>query len=448
LYGLAAALAALGCPGETVVVDDGRVADQGDMLPSADHSGDLNRDGKTTPDGGVATLSLKTIETVSSHIATFASHAQKVVQTADGIFATYTVVLNEAQGHKWRLSRSEDSGETWTPLYTGHGAQGPVMVVDNTGNLILFVPNMNNDDAYLFVFRRDKQFQSPTGFTLKDIPCDAKFDMVYDPNWNVVHVGTQYGRFLTLNPSNGKAFHDYAVYASVGKTGKTQYPHVAIDRHKNIHFAMTSADKNDPTSRLYRTIQHVYATPTSDGKLSWRRMGGALLTLPVAPDETGSSTMINDQSEIAVSSHLSSFLAKGDKVHFYYVVEKAKKLYAHYKRFDFASGLADVDISTAVKPLAGQSLSLGPGGAGYLGTEAIADGTSALYLTAGDVAGGVSSLISHDNGMTWQDFATTGVSEATYAIGTPTIIKGGKLIGVYTSGSSGTYPVRFFRAPF
>jgi hypothetical protein len=177
-------------------------------------------------------------------------------------------------------------------------------------------------------------------------------------------------------------------------------------------------------------------------------MGGALLTLPVAPDETGSSTMINDQSEIAVSSHLSSFLAKGDKVHFYYVVEKAKKLYAHYKRFDFASGLADVDISTAVKPLAGQSLSLGPGGAGYLGTEAIADGTSALYLTAGDVAGGVSSLISHDNGMTWQDFATTGVSEATYAIGTPTIIKGGKLIGVYTSGSSGTYPVRFFRAPF
>jgi len=395
-------------------------------------------------DAGVQILSVTTIETVTSYIATFGTHAQKIVRTDDGLFATYTTVLDDAPGHQWRLSRSTNGGKSWSKIYTGHGAQGPVLVADSEQNLILFVPNKNTDDVYLLVFRRDQQYQSPKMFTIHGVACDAKFDMVYDPNWNVVHVATQYGRFLTLNPANGQTFHDYQVYAETGSTGKTQYPHVAIDKHKNIHFAMTSADKNDPTSRLYRTIQHLYATPTSDGKLSWRKMGGAQLTLPVPPDETGSSTLIIDQGEIAISSHLSSFLAKGDKVHFFYVVDGASGMYAHYKRFDFATGVVDVDISTAKQPLTGGTLSLGASGAGYFGTADIVSGSTPVYLTASEVSGGVSSLVSHDNGTTWHDFATTGISEATYAIGTPTHIKDGKLVGIYTSGSNGAYPVRFF----
>ena len=137
------------------------------------------------------------------------------------------------------------------------------------------------------------------------------------------------------------------------------------------------------------------------------------MTPPIRPDEEGEALEVNDCDERGkpgvVSVHLTNFISKGDFIHFFYTVvrEGIPEWRTHYKRVNRLTGAVDVDLDGDTTPIAGQTIVLRPYG-GFFSTPSVADPATPLYLTSGERDHGqIGVLVSHDNGVTWLDYAMT-----------------------------------------
>jgi hypothetical protein len=364
------------------------------------------------------------VEDVSTSVyGSFASHNQRIVETAGGLFMTYQVDESGGDGNgTWKLVRSQDGGLTWSLVHTAPGTRPPAVVADNAGNVHLVTSDPTLDRLHLYSFGASGGYALSSHHPYDGVPCAAKFTALYDPKWNNVYVGTQYGRFLAIWLDTFGVIHDYQVfqhYPNDSPHACAQYPQLAVDAGGNIHLAVTTSNLVD--THVYRNILHVYATPNPDGTLSWRRMPRpgesqpSYTPLPIQPDENGAALEINDYDERGapgiVSVHLTNFIVKESFVHFYYTVVRTgtSEWLGHYKRFNRFTGNVDVNLDADLAPISGDMLSLTPNG-GFFCTDDIAAYDSPLYLTSGEVGRGqIATLVSRDNGMSWHDHAVTDV---------------------------------------
>jgi len=399
------------------------------------------------------TTVLTWLEDVStSAFGTFGSHNPRITETPHGIYMTYQVNEKDSEHNgDWKLVRSQDLGASWTEVYSASGTRPPAVVADNTGNVHLITSDPNADKMHLYSF-------SASGFTAHHeyggIRCDAKFTAVYDPTWNNVYIGTQYGRFLAIWLKSFGIMHDYQVFQDKGNTSPyacAQYPQLALDNSGNIHFATTTSNLAD--THVYRNILHVFASPQPNGQLMWARIarpgetGAQGVPTPIRPDENGDALEINDHDERGqpgvVSVHLTNFIAKGNFVHFYYTVVRqgVPDWRTHYKRINRWTGAVDVDLDGDTTPIAGQTIVLRPYG-GFFSTASVVDPSTPLYLTSGERdRGQIGVLVSHDNGLTWLDYAITDVGPITWSNITGARHSDGRIMAAFSSAPTNpAYP--------
>ena len=385
----------------------------------------------------------------TSAYGTFGSHNQRVVETPGGIYLTYQV-NEQGSDHNgdWKLARSQDQGATWTEVYSAAGTRPPAVVADNAGNVHLVTSDPSSDKMHLYSFSGSSLVAH---HDYSGIRCDAKFTALYDPTWNNVYVGTQYGRFLAIWLNTFGIMHDYQVFQDQDNQSPyacAQYPQLALDNSGNIHFATTTSNLAD--THVYRNILHVFASPQPNGSLAWFRIarpgetGAQGVVTPIRPDENGDALEINDYDERgqpgSVSVHLSGFIAKGDFVHFFYTVvrEGIPEWRTHYKRINRQTGAVDVDLDGDTTPIAGQTIVLKPYG-GFFSTASIDDGGTPLYLTSGERdRGQIGALVSHDNGLTWSDHAITDAAAMTWSNISGARYSDGRIMAAF--GSAPTNP--------
>jgi hypothetical protein len=352
---------------------------------------------------------------------TWASHNQRIVETPGGLFMTYQMNERDSDHNgDWMLLRSRDGGVTWAEVYSASGTRPPAVVADRDGAVHLVTSDPYEDRIHVYSFSAASDYFTASVHSYFGIPCDAKFTAVYDARWNNIYIATQYGRFFAIWVDTFGVIHDYQVFQHEGNTSPyscAQYPQLALDSDGHIHFAMTTSILS--ATHVYRNILHVFANPEADGRLSWHRMPRAgetfapTLSLPIQPDENGGAFEINDFDERGspgvVSVHLTNFIVKGSFVHFYYTVvrEGGSRWMGHYKRFNFYTGLQDIDLGLDGAPLSGDIIELTPYG-GFFSTDSASDHDTPLFLTANELARGqLGTLVSYDNGASWSDYAVT-----------------------------------------
>lgn len=278
------------------------------------------------------------------------------------------------------------------------------------------------------------------------VRCAAKFTALYDPAWNNLYVATQFGRFLAIWLDSFGVVHDYQVYQDQTNESPyscAQYPQLALDNSGNIHFATTTSNLSD--THVYRNILHVFASNLPNGQLGWMRIarpgetGAQGVSTPVRPDEYGAALEVNDYDERGqpgvVSVHLTNLISKGDYAHFFYTVVRQgiSDWQTHYKRINRWTGVVDVDLDGATTPIAGQTIVLKPYG-GFFSTSSVVDPATPLYLTSGERdRGQIGVLVSHDNGVTWQDYAITDVGPLSWSNITGSRYSDGRILAAFTS---------------
>jgi len=385
------------------------------------------------------------VEDVStSAFGTFGSHNQRIVETPQGIYLTYQVD-EEGSDHngEWKLVRSRDLGATWKAVYSALGTRPPAVVADKDANVHLVHSDANSDKMHLYSFSGSHRVAH---HEYGGIRCDAKFTALYDPARDDLYMATQYGRLLAIGLDTFEVVHDEQVFQDKGNQSPyscAQYPQLALDNRGNIHFATTTSNLSD--THVYRNILHVFARTLPNGKLAWKRIprpdesGAQEVITPIRPDEKGEALEINDCDERGtpgvVSVHLTNFISKEDFVHFFYTVvrEGTPEWRTHYKRINRLTGAVDVDMDGDTAPIAGQTIVLKPYG-GFFSTASLADPATPLYLTSGEQdRGQIGVLVSHDNGVTWLDYAITNHGPMTWSNITGARYSDGRIMVAFSS---------------
>lgn len=387
------------------------------------------------------------IEDVSTPAyGTFSSHNQRVVETPHGIFMTFQVNEKDAEHNgDWKLVRSQNRGASWTQVYSDLGTRPPAVLADNEGNVHLVTSDPDFETLHIYSFSASTGYGLAAHHTYAGVRCAAKFTALYDPTWNNVYVGTQFGRFLAIWLQTYGIMHDYQVFEDQpnhSPHATAQYPQLGLDDAGNIHFAMTTSNLTD--THVYRNILHVFASPLPNGQLMWSRIprpgesGAQGVPTPIQPDENGDALEINDSDErgqpSVVSVHLSNFMPKGNMVHFFYTVvrEGVPDWRTHYKRINRWTGAVEVDLDGDTTPIAGESIVLRPYG-GFFSTDSIVDPNTPLYLTSGERdRGQIGVLVSHDNGSTWGDYAVTDVGPMSWSNISGSQYSNGRILAAFT----------------
>ena len=112
---------------------------------------------------------------------TYSSHNQKVVSNKYGIFMTHLHAIDASQNATWRLSRSNDGGETFSTIYEASSQTVvPALDTDSSGNLYLVHSDYSSRNAYFYRFPSSRDFQDPTISLIPNNGIVGKFAMKVD----------------------------------------------------------------------------------------------------------------------------------------------------------------------------------------------------------------------------------------------------------------------------
>ena len=369
----------------------------------------------------VLKVELTCVDEEATGYGTFQSHNQKVLSTPAGIFTTHLRSRNEAYtAQQWRLSRSADGGKSFvTVLEATHATNPAVVETDESHNLYLVRPDFADGNAYLYFFPAGGDDSKPR---ITPIPASAagKYALVYDPTRRQLYYCAQNHTFHIIAP-DGAVRKSYPILRQ-GRHAMMQYPSLVMDGD-TLHLAWTSSL---PDKYLYWDI---HSARSRDGGITWQKMDGTPLTLPILADDTGPADRVSLDDEFEVHSWLSNFIVRQGKAHFLYAAQYPTWR-QHYVRYDLATGGREIDIQPVFK---GETIEL-------LGLDGFfAAGADSLYAVGHTPDSRIGCLRSLDNGATWRDHAVSDSLPGLYAVsGARTVTDDGLIIGSCTVGAKST----------
>jgi hypothetical protein len=403
-----------------------------------------------------------TVDPDASSNATYQSHNQKVVANAYGIFMTHTHSQqccdmnggNCCDTHDplcydptafvggcrdaskevlstWRLSRSVDGGATFTTIYEGkHGTTPPALETDSQGNIYLAHPNYSHggQDSYVMRFLASNNFQNPTSTTLMG-GGGAKFAMEIDNVRRQLYFFSNDNKFFRVRLSDMAILSEYQLTQD-GTNANMHYPHLYLDDNGHLYLAWTTVfltyvvDNRPP----YWSIHFMRSL---DGGMTWEKPNGQRLDPPIIADDTGPTDEITPPEEHDVNTWLSTFIVKGDKVHFVYRVGPPVNK-EHYVRYDLAMARIDRNIV----PFEGDGVPI----LNLDGVCSTRRSIKEIFCVSKSNSRNPDSRIvvlkSEDNGLTWHKHALGPIIQ-TYAVGgSPQVTDDGYIIGSYTESSN------------
>lgn len=380
-----------------------------------------------SPSSGLATIELTCVDPAATGYGTFQSHNQKVVANRRGIFMTHIRTRNEAYtAQQWRLSWSHDGGKSLETLYEATNATNPpVLETDADDNLYLIRPDFVDGNAYLYRFRAAANYRDPI---ITKIPNGAagKYCMAIDLPRKQIYYFPHNNTFHRLD-LDGKLLSSMN-FMTNGEHAALQYPHLCLDAAGTLHAAWTTVKHN---VYLYWDI-HYLQSP--DGGVTWQKMSGSPVTLPLVADDTGPADRITLDDEFDVHTWLESFFAGGGKAHFLYLAQTTPPR-QHYVRYDLATGRRELDLHPEPK---GQNLSL-RNLDGFLATTAGREKPTIYAISRDANSSRLACLASNDNGATWQDHAVSPPVGNPYSIGgCREVTPDGWIIGSFTDQTTAT----------
>lgn len=369
---------------------------------------------------GLRPIRLTLVDGAAHYTATFQSHNQKVVANRNGIFMTHLRSRNESDtAQEWRLSRSVDSGRSFSMLHESVDATNPpVLETDRGGKVYVAHPNFGTGNVSLYRLSPEDGFRFGEPIRLAGAAA-GKYAMAIDEARGQLYFLSHNNRFFVVGLEGGVR-RSYDLLRP-GEHAALQYPHLAMDPKGSLHGAWTTVQHDEYT---YRSIHHLVS---SDGGRTWGILGSdKALSLPVVADETGGSLCITPEEEFQVHTWLSGFLAGEEKVHFFYRAQSKPPL-QHYLRYDAASGKEDLHHRPRFGGSEIEVISLD----GFFSAEQV--GRKRVFCVARDAIGHLVCLVSRDQGATWEDFAKSEEKFNPYSIGgCRTLGSDGALLGSFT----------------
>jgi hypothetical protein len=358
-----------------------------------------------------------------------------VLANSGGIFMSHIRSRNEEYtAQQWRLSRSTDGGKSFQTIHEATHATNPAVIeTDEQGNLYLARPDFVDGNSYLHLFSAADGYRQPR---VTSIPSSAagKFAMAIDAARRQLYYCSQNHTFHVVG-LDGKVKR-YATLLKAGKHALMQYPLLCLDDAGTLHLAWTTSL---PDRYLYWDI-HYANSP--DGGVTWRKMDGTPLELPIIADDSGPTDRISLDDEFEVHTWLSSFIVREGKIHFLYQAQK-NPAEQHYVRYDLKTARREQDTTPRFKSDAIELSGLD----GFFAAS-----RSALYCVGHTPDGRVGCLVSEDNGRTWSDHAVSRKIESLYALGgCRAVTADGYVVGSFTDNQTsstdagGTARVYFFR---
>lgn len=371
----------------------------------------------------IRTIELTCLDEQATGYGTFQSHNQKVLSNDAGIFTTHVHSRNEPYtAQLWRLSRSTDGGKAFSTLFESTDAtHPPVIETDEQSNIYLARSADVEGNAYFYRFAADKQWKEPAITQLAGAAA-GKFVLLRDAARKQIYFSSLPGLFFVLG-EDGQIKSSARLFMN-GPSALHHYPLLSLDDDGTLHYAWTTTPIDQ--RYLYWSIQHMQS---KDGGMSWEKLDGTPIELPVIADETGPSDLISGRDEFQIHTWLSNMIATNGKLHFLYQAD-AKPVGEHYVRYDVKTAKRDRDVYPEFK---GETLSL-RGLDGFFAVDR--SKTETIYAIGHDAnSTGIVCLVSPDNGDTWHDFAKTSGDgpKAPYAVGgCREVTADGYVIGSFT----------------
>lgn len=389
----------------------------------------------------IAPVHLTLLDEGVIHYATFQSHNQKVVVRGRDVYTAHLRTRNEEYtAQTWRLSRSDDGGETFQVMCEETlGTNPPVLEIDDEGHLFLIRVDFPSQAAFLDRWPHGAA-RDASGRTTTRIPHAAagKYAAMLDEPRDQIYFFSHNNTFHRLRTDG--TLVDSVTLLKEGPNAILQYPQLALDEQGWLHLSWTTQKHG---VYLYWDIHHILST---DGGATFRTMEGRPLELPIVADDTGPATRVSLDDEFEVHTWLSSSLARGGKWHGLYLAQ-GQPPRQHLVRYDLATGRKEFDRQPELR---GSSIRL-QGLDGYF----VADRKNSrrLYVVGND-NGHLAALRSDDGGQTWQDHARSDTRLSLYSIGGYRwTTDEGNLVGTVTdqvapeSTTDARSRVYFFRIP-
>ena len=392
----------------------------------------------------VNTISLSLIDENVPGYATFAGFQNHVIENQYGIFVAYIrrATTWDQEGNPltywWRLARSVDGGLTFTTVYEeGYkNTRAPVLEDDGYGNIILIRPDFSTGQIYFYKFNASNNFHVPVLFKqISGIPAQGKFVAYFDLYRRQIYYltnnenGNKEARFAVLS-ENGDVLKNYSLsnyyglanysLTSAGCLAYLEYPQIQMDG-PTIYVSWTTQKYDDPeqteqteqttTTRLYSSIHFIKSL---DGGITWEKIDGTKLSLPITPDVYGPADNLLGYNMTNWHRWLTHFLPYLGYIHFAEQDGEGSQL--NYIRFNINSNIKDVNTNVnyytqSTNHWSGSSVILDTGGFFIPSNYE----TNTLYYVGMDWQttdpdtsqhqGPVGILRSKDNGQTWQDYA-------------------------------------------
>jgi hypothetical protein len=403
-------------------------------LPAASAGAETGRD--------LETIWTKCVDDNATGYATFQSNNQKVVSNRRGYFMAYIRSRNEAYtAQQWRLIWSQDGGRNWTVLHEATNATNPaVLETDSRDNVYLMRPDWekqtwSENSSLLYRFLASDDYSKPI---ITEIPgsVHGKYALEIDERRGQLYFFSANEWFFVIG-LDGKIRHS-ARLMHPGEHAWLQYTNLDLDTDGTLYAGWTTQKKD---VYLYWDI-HCAKSP--DGGRTWLRLDGTPLTLSFAADDSGPTDLISRPEEFEVHSWLWSLLAKAGKLHFTYQIQGQPEATQRYVRYDLRTAQPDVDLTPR---FGGETLPMCRLD-GYFASDD-RDPSSPLYCVGNSspTSNRVTAIISHDNGVTWHDYAQSRHTFGSlYAIGgCRQVTADGHVIGSCTDQWSQPPRVIFFK---
>ncbi len=451
----------------------------------------------STPSVASGTVSISTVKTNVPYYAPFTSNNHRTVSTPDGIFLSYFTNWSGVDGGSSDtgdvvVARSVDGGSTWSQLIDSPNVvskhAGASMEVDSAGNVYAFLESQawGSQDGRAYMFPKSKGFANNGSDYLELAQMgngSNKFASGYDPNNNTLVLVAQY--FMaqvvvscqdqigtngtaactsgTPDTSNDFQWNNWCNYSSCqsGKSGQElEYPDVYVGRDaQDAHVILLSWTESNETPADYYDIRFIFST---DDGATWHGANGATVCpsgctygYPLDTTANGPSILVNPSSETSTTDGVwldNTYIQNGDFLFAYSRCPRdicSPQEAPEYARFSTSGGNASL-VNRILAPTCLSTGSLcptnGTSGGFFSGTGR---SNAPIYYTTQQSNGACTSdqvitLVSNDNGATWQDDAQSPVNNwnCPYGVsGGPTLGPTGTIAGAFvnmTNGFNGT----------